>query len=114
MSGTSRIPLADAIEDLRAELLRAATAGVGQPLQFRLKPVELEIKLVIKREAEAKGGIKFYVLDFSGGGKLADETTHTLKLVLEPVGQDGQTEFLISETGGERPDGEAPDPRPEG
>jgi Trypsin-co-occurring domain 2 len=94
-----RIPLARAIEDLRSELLKAAVLGKGQPLQFRLRPIELELKLAVTSEGQVGGAIKFYVVDFSTKGTISDEMTHTLKLVLEPVGSNGETEFLVSEVG---------------
>jgi len=97
MTDEARIPLARAIEDLRSELLAAVASGKNQPLQFRLKPIELELKLAVTREANA--GVKFWVLDIGAKGTIADATAHTLKLVLEPVGKDGKSEFLVSETG---------------
>jgi len=99
MADDGRIPLARAIEDLRSELLLAVASGKGQPLQFRLKPVELELKLAVTREAGANAGVKFWVLDIGAKGTIGDAITHTLKLVLEPVGKDGRSEFLISDTG---------------
>ena len=103
MSDETRIPLAQAIEDLRAELLIALADGKDQPLQFRLKPVELELKLAVTREAGANAGVKFWVLDFGAKGTVGDAATHTLKLVLEPVGRDGKTEFLVSDVGVPKP-----------
>jgi hypothetical protein len=101
MSETSesekRIALAQAIEDLRAELQSAAAAGKDQPLQFRLQPIELEMKLGMTREGGGGLGIKIYVLDFNAKGKISSEMTHTLKLKLEPVGKDGRSEYLVSD-----------------
>jgi len=54
MTSEPRIPLARAIEDLRSEMLAAVASGKDQPLQFRLKPIELELKLAITREAGAR------------------------------------------------------------
>ena len=99
MTDEARIPLARAIEDLRSELLAAVASGKNQPLQFRLKPIELELKLAVTREGGANAGVKFWVLDIGAKDAIADATTHTLKLVLEPVGKDGKSEFLVSETG---------------
>ena len=99
MTDKARIPLARAIEDLRSELLLAVASGMNQPLQFRLKPIELELKLAVTQEVGENAGVKFWVLDIGAKGKIGDATTHTLKLVLEPVGKDGKSEFLVSETG---------------
>ena len=99
MTDERRIPLARAIEDLRSELLTAVASGKDQPLQFRLKPIELELKLAVTQEGGTNAGVKFWVLDIGAKGTIANATTHTLKLVLEPVGKDGKSEFLISEIG---------------
>jgi ligand-binding sensor domain-containing protein len=98
------IPLAKAIEELRAELLMALQEGAGKELQFRLKPIQLELKVAVTKSAGADGGIKFWVADFSGKGSYEDAITHTLNLTLEVVGKDGRGEVLISETGERRPD----------
>jgi hypothetical protein len=83
------VPLANAIADLRAELLKALQEGAGKDLQFRLKPIELELKLAITAGGEANAGIKFWVVEIGGKGTYDNAATHTLKLTLEPVGPDG-------------------------
>jgi hypothetical protein len=83
------IPLAKAIEDLRAELLRALQEGVDQQLQFRLKPIELELKLAVTSTGGANAGVKFWVVELGAKGTYESAATHTLKLTLEPVGPDG-------------------------
>ncbi len=99
MSDDVRIPLARVIKDLRSELLDAVASGKGQPLQFRLKPIELELKLAVTRDAGVDTSVKFWVLDIGAKGTIGDAMTHTLKLVLEPVGKDGKSEFYVSEEG---------------
>jgi len=103
MASVPSIPLSKAIEDLRAELLTALRSGVGQELQFRLKPIELELKVAITNDLEGNAGIKFWVVDLGSKGSYENATTHTLKLTLEPRGQNGSTEVIISETGSPRP-----------
>jgi hypothetical protein len=99
------IPLAKAIEDLRAELLTALREGVGKEMQFRLKPIELELKVAVTKQVGANAGIKFWVIDLGGKGSYDNATTHTLKLTLEPVGRDGSSEVVISQTDVPRPGG---------
>jgi hypothetical protein len=50
------IPLAKAIEDLRAELLAALREGAGKEMQFRLKPIELELKVAVTKQLAATPG----------------------------------------------------------
>jgi hypothetical protein len=96
------VPLANAIADLRAELLKALQEGAGKDLQFRLKPIELELKLAITAGGEGNAGIKFWVVELGAKGSYQNETTHTLKLTLEPVGPDGG-DVKISSVGGANP-----------
>src|SRR6266852_4325525 len=56
------VGLADAIAALRKELTAAMTAGQDEDVRFRLGPVELEFELDVKRDAKAKGGVKFWVV----------------------------------------------------
>jgi hypothetical protein len=102
LSDQSLIPLANAIGDLRAELLNALEEGRGKQLQFRLQPIELQLQIAVTRDAEGSGGVKFWVIELGGKGSYENAFTHTLKLTLEPVGRDGQ-EFTISQTSGPRP-----------
>jgi Trypsin-co-occurring domain 2 len=95
------IPPAKAIEELRAELLSALKEGAGKELQFRLKPVQLELKEAITKEAEgngSNGSVKFWVAEFGGKASYENAMTHTLTLTLEPIGKNGG-EVLISQTG---------------
>jgi hypothetical protein len=96
------VPLANAIADLRAELLKALQEGAGKDLQFRLRPIELELKLAITASGEGNAGIKFWVVELGAKGSYQNETTHTLKLTLEPVGPGGG-DVKISSVGGADP-----------
>jgi hypothetical protein len=102
-SDKASIPLAKAIGDLRAELLAALREGAGQELQFRLKPIELELQLAVTKGSAGDAAVKFWVVELGAKGSYERGTTHTLKLTLEPVGRDGSSEVKISETGVARP-----------
>jgi hypothetical protein len=78
------IGLAEAVVALRAELAAAAATGADQEIQFPVGPVQLEFHVGVTKSADAKGGLKFWVLEFSGGGSRATETTHKLIVTLEP------------------------------
>jgi hypothetical protein len=96
------IPLAEAIGALRKELSDAMAAGHGEALQFEVGPVELELNLVVQREAAADGKLKFKIFGWGAeagvSGKLADERSHKVKLVLTPV-LDGQAEGVVVKVG---------------
>jgi hypothetical protein len=95
----SELGLAEVVEALRAELMAAIDAGKGQPLQFKLDPVEVTVQTVVTREANGKIGWK--VLEVGGKGSSAD--TQTLSLRLTPVWKqpDGTlvSDFTISSAG---------------
>ena len=80
----SRVPLADAIADLRAELARAHAAGRGEAVLFDVGPVELELAIELAATASAKAETKWWVV--SGGVEATGErsVTHRLTLTLTP------------------------------
>lgn len=84
------VTVAEAIKQLRAQLAEAQREGTGKNLGFLTKSVEVELAVVFKTEVEGGVGVKAWFLDVSGKAKDADETTHKVKLVLEPVGPDGK------------------------
>jgi hypothetical protein len=90
------VTVADAIKQLRAELENAQREGIDKDLRFLTKSVEVELAIVFKTETEGGAGVKAWFLDVSGKAKAADETTHKVKLVLEPVDRDGK-QTLVSD-----------------
>jgi hypothetical protein len=84
----AEIGVADAIEKLRVELLRAFQQGEGQDVQFAITDVDLELSLVVEKEGEGKLGIKWLVVDAGLKGKLSAETTHRVTLKLLPMRRD--------------------------
>ena len=84
------ITLSEAIQNLRGELLVAMQAAPGEALQFRLGPIEMELEVEVTREVAGKGGLKWWLVEASVEVKRASSATHKIKLVLEPIGADGQ------------------------
>lgn len=75
-----KIRLAQVVQELRDELVEAMDAGDGQRLRFELGEIKLEAQMVVTREAEGKGGVKFWVLDAGVAAK--QQTSHLQKLTL--------------------------------
>jgi hypothetical protein len=96
------IPLAEVIEDLRSSLMKALKEGEGQPLHFRLQPIELELQLGITKSGEGKGSVRFWVLELGANAQMKAESTHRLKLILEPVGPSGEP-YAVGSLGAIRP-----------
>ena len=94
----AEIALKDMIQQLRRELREAVLEGEGDALKFRLDGVELELQVGVTRSEEARGGIKFWVLN--AGAKTAEQgsTTQTLRLKLVPRdGRAGTRGFEIGD-----------------
>ncbi|MGP3983145.1 trypco2 family protein [Streptomyces sp. KR80] len=85
------IELSELIRDLRKELSAALADGTDETLRFELGPVELEATMAVDRDARADGKIRFWVVDASAGGRLAQSRTQRITLTLQPktVGSDG-------------------------
>jgi hypothetical protein len=70
----SPIGLAEAIEQVRAELEDARLRGAGQELQFRLDVVTLEFAVELERKGGAEAGIKIWVASVGAKGEVAART----------------------------------------
>ena len=93
--GHGNLPsLADTIAAVRRELSTAQAAGVGQPVQFRTGPVELEFEVAVTRSGGGQAGVQLWVLTLGGKGELGQATTQRIKVTLQPVdpetGKDAQ------------------------
>lgn len=73
--------IADAVSALRRELQDAIDRGQREALRFRVAPVEIAMQVVVITSAE--GRIGWGVLGV--GAKGEKQSTHTLRLLLEPV-----------------------------
>jgi len=83
------IPLSEMIQTLRQELQVALSVGAGQSVTFGVGNVDLELSVILKKDAAANTGIKFWVL--SADAKIGKNTefVHRFKITLTPRGPDG-------------------------
>jgi hypothetical protein len=103
----SSITIAEAVEQLREDLLQAIAQGDGRKVQFGLEAVELELGLTATREAEAGAKVKWLVVEVGGKGKAVSEDTHKLTLKLIPVAKAESGKFrrlLITDAMEKEPD----------
>jgi len=75
------VGLAEAVESLRAELLKAVEAGKDQPMQFSVEPIELTAQVVVTKDANGKIGWNLLGV----GAAYESASTQTLTLKLAPV-----------------------------
>jgi len=78
------VGLADAVRALRSEIATAMADGDGQRLRFELDAVEMEFLLEVSKDAEAEGGVKFWVVSLGAKAGASSGSTHRVKLSLTP------------------------------
>ena len=97
------VGLANALEVLRSELEKAWEAGQDQRVRFRVSELTVTIQAVARREREAGGKVRWYLLEAGGGAKSAAEATQTLVLTLSPGVYDETGELLQLDVYGDQP-----------
>jgi hypothetical protein len=60
----------------------------GYRVGFRVRTVELEVKVVAQRGGDGKLALKVPMLEASVGGNLSESVTHSVRLVLDAFEQD--------------------------
>ena len=85
-----RIGLEEAIAALRQELIASVVASQGERLRFEVGEITMEFQVEVERSVESKGGVKFWVVELSGGGGQKDKSTHKVTIPLKPVKYDGK------------------------
>jgi hypothetical protein len=78
------VGLSAALEGLREELEAAWASGAGKAVRFRVSEVTLTLEVTVRREREAGGKIRWWVIEAGGSGKAGAETIQTLVLTLTP------------------------------
>lgn len=87
------IGLADAIGQLRDELLRARAAGGDRDIQLPVESMTVDLKVVATRSADGKAGFRVPVVNVELGGSAGwqREATQTVTVVFsQPVDRDGK------------------------
>lgn len=96
MAMETRITIAQALRELRAQIIESSLEGENAPLRFIPKSVEVELGISFDVETEAGGGVKLLsLLDLSAKAQAGTGSTHKVKLTLELVGRDGESPVLI-------------------
>jgi len=84
-----RIDLKTAIAALRSELIGSFLASQNEPVRFEIGEIAMQFQLEIEQSTEAKGSLKFWVVEGSFGGAAKEKNTHTLTIPLKPLRKDG-------------------------
>jgi hypothetical protein len=75
----SGVRLAELINEVASELLRAEELAEGRNQEPVFRFEECEIEVAISVEKEGKAGIRVWVLELGGGAKKTDANTVTVK-----------------------------------
>ena len=89
--------LADTIAAVRRELSSAQAAGLGQPVQFRTGPVELDFEVAVSRTGGGSAGVQVGVLTLDGKGVPAVAATQRIKVRLQPLDPEADEDTQVSE-----------------
>ena len=79
------IGLSEMVKALRAELIDAQSDPASKELWLETGPVELQLTVAVTKTRNAKGGIKFWVVDAGGGYERSGAATHSFKIALNPI-----------------------------
>jgi Trypsin-co-occurring domain 2 len=78
------VDVSSALEALRDQLEEAWLASQGRRVRFRVSDVRLTIQAVARREKEAGGKLRWWLIEAGAEGRAARESTQTLVLTLTP------------------------------
>jgi hypothetical protein len=90
MTESKRIGLQEAIAALRTELIESVVASQGERLRFAVGEITMEFQIEVERSIEAKGGLKFYVVELGAGGTEKAKDVHKVVIPLKPIRADGK------------------------
>jgi Trypsin-co-occurring domain 2 len=93
------IGLSEAIQGLRAELVAAVAAGVGEPIQFPIAKMTVELQIVATKSVDGKAGFRVPIieLEVGGGGNWQRENTQTVTVEFgSPVDREGRPVKVVS------------------
>ena len=87
----SKVPLASALRQLRAELIESMHAAEEEEIQFAVGDIELDLQFEVSSEAKGDAGIRFWLVSVGASAGTSRSTTHTVRLRLSPETSEGET-----------------------
>lgn len=94
------IPLSDMLAELRKELRTAQKeAAQGGDIWFLVEEIDLELQVVVSKDANGKAELKIPGFTAGGGGGVSQEMIQKVRLKLGPRGADRKSRVHASEKG---------------
>jgi hypothetical protein len=96
--------LAEAIANVRADLLAARQAGADAEIQLPVASLTVELKVVASKGADGKAGFKVPIInaELGGGANWRNEATQTVTVTFgEPVDRSGNP-VKVASSGAQR------------
>ena len=84
MAETTNVELADMIQNLRQELIKAQDQGADEDLRFIVEDIELELTVSVQKKEGIKSGIKFFVITGAANADDTNTSMQKIKLKLRP------------------------------
>jgi hypothetical protein len=107
MSDDNFVGLAEAIHNIRGEIIRAQELGAGSSLKFEVEPVELTMNLVVSSTGKVGVKVGFGPIGAEAGADVGSSTTHTITLRMLPqntgAGEESKSVLIASESTEEDP-----------
>jgi Trypsin-co-occurring domain 2 len=100
-SKAAGIGLSEAINELRAELVAAMAAGAGEPIQFPIAKMTVELQIVATKGVDGKAGFRVPIVEveLGGGANWQRENTQTVTIEFgSPVDREGRPVKVASAT----------------
>ena len=92
----SGLPLAEAVRQLRAELLAATEEGEAHGLKFTVESIDLELNLVLDTRSKYDGRLALWKVSAGGGREKGRQETHRMILKLKPQRTDGEEKTEVN------------------
>jgi hypothetical protein len=82
---TAHVSIADAMRSLRTQILAAADQTEDTDLTFTVREIEVEFQVALTTKVQGSAKVSLWsVLTFGAGGEHASDSTHRVRLLLEP------------------------------
>ena len=88
--------LAEAVAQLRSEIVASMAAAMDEAVRFQIGAIELELQVHLVTKAGVKGEAKWVVVSFGADASTERTHTHRIKLTLTPL-LDGDGRVVISD-----------------